>query len=156
MTGESYAGKYLPLFTEDILAWNDQMYPYFTDNMIPIKGTLIIDPYPSPVIQRTHMHIVPKALGLLDQTNLKQIATLEQRCEFYQTVNPAYGEDACNDIMDYIQNVSGYVFPYDGRIFDYDWNQVEQPYIDMLMKSDQKSKIYELIHISNSTKDPVF
>lgn len=65
LTGESYAGKYLPLFTVDILNWNEEM-AYLPENIIPIKGTFIIDPYPSPVIQRTHMHIVPRALGLLD------------------------------------------------------------------------------------------
>ena len=42
--------------------------------VIPLAGTLIIDPYPSPVIQRTHMHIVPQALGILDENNLNQIA----------------------------------------------------------------------------------
>jgi hypothetical protein len=79
MTGESYAGKYLPLFTSDILGWN-RLHP---EKKIPIQGTFIIDPYPSPVIQRTHMHILPKALGLLDSNNLDQIATLEQKCEYY-------------------------------------------------------------------------
>ena len=73
LTGESYAGKYLPLFTYDIIAWNFN----HTDQIIPIKGTYIIDPYPSPVIQRTHMHIVPKALGLINSQHLDQVATLE-------------------------------------------------------------------------------
>ena len=66
LTGESYAGKYLPLFTKDILDWNEYMEYLNPEDTILINGTLIIDPYPSPVIQRTHMHIVPKALGLLD------------------------------------------------------------------------------------------
>lgn len=58
--------------------------------------------------------------------------------------------------MDYINTVSGGVFAYDGRIFDQDWNAVEQPYVDMLSISSQKSLIYELIHIDDSTKEPVF
>lgn len=84
------------------------------------------------------MHLVPQALGLLDQTNLAQVARLEQKCEYYQTVNIDYGEDACNDIMDYIGNVSGHVFAYDGRIFDQDWSVQEDPYIDMLMNSSER------------------
>jgi vitellogenic carboxypeptidase-like protein len=28
LTGESYAGKYLPLFTSDILTWNEEMEYY--------------------------------------------------------------------------------------------------------------------------------
>jgi len=45
LTGESYAGKYLPLFTHDILERND-----VSDNGINLMATLIIDPYPSPEI----------------------------------------------------------------------------------------------------------
>lgn len=98
------------------------------------------------------MHIVPKALGILDENNMDQIASLEQKCEYYQTYDISRGEDECNSIMDYIQKVSGQVFPYDGRIFDYDWYAIEMPYVQMLMNSSQVSQIYELIHISNSTK----
>ena len=58
--------------------------------------------------------------------------------------------------MDYIQAVSGNVFPYDGRIFDQDWEVQEQPYIEMLMNSSRMWEIYDFIHISNSTKRPVF
>ena len=90
---------------------------------------MIIDPYPSPVIQRTHMHIVPRALGILDETHLSQIAAIEQKCEYYQTYNMSKGRDYCNNIMDYIETVSGNVLPYDSRSFDYDWSTIEQPYV---------------------------
>lgn len=49
LTGESYAGKYLPLFSTDILNWNEKMQSS-SKHVIPLAGTLIIDPYPSPVI----------------------------------------------------------------------------------------------------------
>jgi len=52
--------------------------------------------------------------------------------------------------------VSGNVFPYDGRIFDQDWSEQEDPYKDMLSKSNQKDLIYKLIHIDQSTKVPIF
>ena len=48
------------------------------------------------------MHIVPKALGILDENNMDQIASLEQKCEYYQTYDISRGEDECNSIMDYI------------------------------------------------------
>ena len=72
LTGESYAGKYLPLFTQDILESNKK-----GETKIPLTTTLIIDPYPAPVIQRTSMHQVPSALGIIDENNLKQISVLE-------------------------------------------------------------------------------
>lgn len=46
LTGESYAGKYLPLFTQRILQYNQDFY----QQAIPMKATVIIDPYPAPVI----------------------------------------------------------------------------------------------------------
>lgn len=45
LTGESYAGKYLPLFTKTILEHNK-----VSEDKISLKSTFIIDPYPSPVI----------------------------------------------------------------------------------------------------------
>lgn len=58
--------------------------------------------------------------------------------------------------MDYIQTVSGNVFPYDSRIFDYDWNPIEQPYVDYFTKSSLSWIAFDLIHIQNSTKQPKF
>ena len=67
LTGESYAGKYLPLFAHGILEHNKRPE---VDFKIPLVSTMIIDPYPSPVIQRTHMHLVPHALGIVDDNNM--------------------------------------------------------------------------------------
>ena len=72
LTGESYAGKYLPLFTHDVLEYNKN-----SSEKINLKSTLIIDPYPSPVLQRTNMHNVPHALNIIDEVNMGQIYTLE-------------------------------------------------------------------------------
>ena len=74
LTGESYGGKYLSLFTHDILEHNKKT----TGFKIPLVHTMISDPFPSPVIQRTSMHIVPQALGILDDQHMGQIASLEQ------------------------------------------------------------------------------
>ena len=68
LTGESYAGKYLPLFAHDILENNKNPAP--NTFAIKLEATMIIDPYPSPVIQRTNMHLVPQGLGILDSNNL--------------------------------------------------------------------------------------
>lgn len=99
------------------------------------------------------MHILPRALGLLDQTHMNQISALEQKCEFYQINRRNYteilpkGDEVCANIMDYIQTVSGDVFPYDSRIFDYDFNPIESPYVDYFTISAMKNITFELIHI---------
>jgi len=47
LTGESYAGKYLPLFSKTLLERNKAVEE---GDKINLKATLIIDPYPSPEI----------------------------------------------------------------------------------------------------------
>lgn len=58
--------------------------------------------------------------------------------------------------MDYIESVSGNVFPYDNRIFDYDWNPIENTVTDYFTVSARVQEIYQAIHIDKSTKVPVF
>ena len=63
----------------------------------------------------------------------------------------------CSDIMDeYISKVSGGVFPYDNRIFGYDWDPKEDLVISYLTNASSAQELYENIHVSDSTKDPVF
>lgn len=68
LAGQSYAGKYLPLFAHDILETNKIVKD--SALKIPLAATMVLDPYPSPVIQRTHMHELPRALGILDDNNM--------------------------------------------------------------------------------------
>jgi hypothetical protein len=58
--------------------------------------------------------------------------------------------------MDYITSVSGDVFPYDERIFGKDWDAIEDPTTDYFTISGQVQEIFELIHVADSTKRPVF
>jgi len=67
LTGESYGGKYLPLFTTTILARNADSSQGFK---IPLKTTMITDPFVSPVTQRSNEYRLPEGLGILDKTNM--------------------------------------------------------------------------------------
>ena len=49
---------------------------------------------------------------------------------------------ACSGIMDYIESVSGNVFPYDNRIFDYDWNPLENTVNDYFTVSARVKEIH--------------
>jgi hypothetical protein len=71
------------------------------------------------------MHLVANALNVVDEGNMQQIATLERLCEESVIGNPKNASAICSNIMDYIHAVSGGLFEYDGRIFDYDWNPIE-------------------------------
>jgi len=59
--------------------------------------------------------------------------------------------------MNYIEDVSGGVFAYDQRIFGEDWDKNEDPVINYFSDTNPYvSTIYEAIHVSDSTKVPVF
>ena len=74
MTGESYAGKYIPRFSYALL--NEA-----GDVTFDLKASLIGDPYTAPLTQRTSTYLVPQALNILDESNMPQIATLQKNCQ---------------------------------------------------------------------------
>ena len=102
------------------------------------------------------MHVVPRALDIIDDVNLNQIDTLEQRCFYDHAHNISKAADTCSGIMDYIRHVSGYVLNYNTRLFDYDWDPIEAPYVNLLSNSPKKDLLYSALHVSESTKSPVF
>ena len=58
--------------------------------------------------------------------------------------------------MGYIEDISGNVFPYDNRIFAYDWDPTEDVITDYFNNSAETATIYTNIHVTGSTKDPKF
>ena len=70
LTGESYAGKYLPRYA----------YALLEAGNFNLKAALVGDPFTAPMLQRTRMHIVPEALNILDDSNMPQIAAMYKRC----------------------------------------------------------------------------
>ena len=60
MTGESYAGKYIPRFS----------WALHENGNFNLAASLVGDPYTAPLTQRTHTWIVPEALNILDDTNM--------------------------------------------------------------------------------------
>lgn len=58
--------------------------------------------------------------------------------------------------MDYIDDVAGGLYTYDGSIFAYDWNPIGKPVDDLLGDCTQKDALYKAIHIEMSTKVPIY
>lgn len=70
------------------------------------------------------MHIIPHALGIIDDGNLDQVEALEQRCKVLAFSDRPAAKDACNQIMNYMMEVSGGVLNFDVRYFQYDWAKI--------------------------------
>jgi len=60
---------------------------------------------------------------------------MERRCQEILAVDILAAGDACSAIMGYITGVSGNVFPYDNRIFESDWDAIENQVIDYFTTS---------------------
>lgn len=102
------------------------------------------------------MHHVPYGLNIIDDNNLKQIEILEARCRKMQYDNITQGQETCDEVMQYIIDVTGGVFDYDSRIFGSDWSLVENPYIGYLTTMDQVNTLYEQLHVADSPKVPIW
>ena len=104
------------------------------------------------------MHLVPEALNILDDSNMPQIAALRKSCQEMLAVDFDQADETCASIMDYITNVTGDVFAYDQRIFGVDWDPIEDPVTNYFTVQDAATltDIFTAIHVSDSTKDPVF
>ena len=152
VAGESYAGKYVPRYTYALLQENARL----GTRKFNVEASFMGDPFTAPLTQRTHMHVVPEALNVLDDSNMPQIAALRHRCQQSLAQDVLVAKGNCSGIMDYIESVSGNVFPYDNRIFDYDWDPIENTVTDYFTVSARVNEIYEAIHIAQSTKVPVF
>ena len=98
MTGESYAGKYIPYFSNALIDKNEEL----KTNRYNLFASLMGDPYTAPVNQRTHMYLLPQALNIIDDSNIGQIATLNRRCEEQLAKNFSSAADTCSQIMEYI------------------------------------------------------
>jgi len=58
--------------------------------------------------------------------------------------------------MDYIDDIAGGLFTYDGTIFDYEWAVIGDPVDFFLANCSRKDELYLAIHIDKSTKEPVY
>ena len=94
MTGESYAGKYIPRFSWRLLQEKDVNFD--------LRASLIGDPYTAPLTQRTHTYIVPQALNILDDSNMAQITALQKNCQEILAKDWAGASDTCAAIIDYV------------------------------------------------------
>jgi carboxypeptidase C (cathepsin A) len=66
VAGESYAGKYVPRYTYALLKENERL----GTRKFNVKASFMGDPFTAPMTQRTHMHVVPEALNVLDDSNM--------------------------------------------------------------------------------------
>ena len=125
LVGESYAGHYIPAFSNALLDDSD-LKSGFT-------ASLVGNPFVTAIDQKRMMYIVPEALNIIDDSNMPQIAALRKTCTESLIGDYSNSYDYCSNIMTYIEQVSGGAYAYDLREFDYDYNAIEKPIDDYFM-----------------------
>lgn len=94
MSGQSYAGKYIPYTAQAIL--NSQ------DNSINLKGLIMGSPFLHGEIQRIMMKDLAEAAGLVQGNQLSQLDGLRVRCQEAFKDDPVYFLDQCDKVKDFI------------------------------------------------------
>ena len=77
---------------------------------------------------------------------MAQVAALERNCDEIIVKNISQATDVCGKIMDYISGVSGGVFEYDARIFNYDFTE-DDLLNEFLNNCGKAQELYTSIHI---------
>lgn len=126
VTGESYAGHYIPAFS----------WALYENGSFNLKASLIGDPYISGMTQKSEMYHVPEALNILDESNMPQMAALRKNCQESVSADIHTSYSVCCEIMTYIEEISGDVFAYDQRIFGPDWDKHEDPVVNYFTAQD--------------------
>lgn len=103
LTGESFAGKYIPFLAQAILTYNSQVES--ADDKIDIRIISLSDPLVDVETERMNQHRLAYATGLYDEGQSAQVELLRNRCETNindESVDLDTREDNCKDILNYV------------------------------------------------------
>lgn len=133
LSGESYAGKYMPALAERIIRLKDN-----GECDINLQGLILGDAFVAPMIQRLIKGEQAYWNGLMGQTQLEQIKTIQARCvRHIQDGNTHQIPSPCEDLKSYMLLAAGLVNVYDVRKFVPSTNKT---LIDLYLNRDDVRK----------------
>lgn len=108
ITGESFAGRFVPAFTNLTLT-NNALIAAGKMNGIKmnIQGMVVGDGFVDGIMQRLVMVPAAQATSILDPVQLNQISTLLAQCQRKYANGSKDAYVACNQILNYLNGVSG-------------------------------------------------
>lgn len=118
LSGESYAGKYIPHTSIKILQENEKLGEK-SDRYIHLKGAVMGNALIDPIIQRLIKTEQSFWTGLMSQAQKQQVEHLQGQC-IRQIQQGVYEEldSPCNVLKSHILLASGIINIYDVRRFD--------------------------------------
>jgi hypothetical protein len=103
-------------------------------------------------------HLIGQDTGLVDPIHMRQVAAIKRNCERIIATDWVNADEPCTEILDYFAQMNGGVCNYDATIFNVDLNLITGPF-EAYLDADRNNKsqeLYEALHVTQSTKKPVF
>ncbi|KAL5723943.1 hypothetical protein ACHQM5_007273 [Ranunculus cassubicifolius] len=113
ITGESYAGKYVPAIGYYILQKNSRLR---RSQQVNLKGVAIGNGLTGPITQVPTHAVTAYYLGLINKKQTNQLEELQSKAvELIKEENWSNATDARNTVLDTLQNMTGLATLYDLR-----------------------------------------
>jgi len=119
LTGQSFGGKYLPIYATGIL---DDNKGKAQADQIPLKAVIAMNPLINDFTQRLENWQEGYALGILDDQQMGQVDAVYRQCE-HSVSNDQASKISCN-FSSLFEVYSAGVYYFDDRIFNEDWNKL--------------------------------
>ncbi|KYQ91708.1 peptidase S10 family protein [Tieghemostelium lacteum] len=143
ISGESYAGHYIPHFSTYILAMNEKIQAgEFNGTLINLYGNAIGNGWTHPITQYDSYSQIAYGVGFIEEQQLEYYGVLLEACQ-NQIKSGNYNSLECGDVLNQLENdtgnaADGMVNVYDFTLFDSDggssWPSgvpLEQEFLDL-------------------------
>jgi len=135
ISGESYAGKYIPAIGRKIHASNGQSHAV---HHIPLKGMMIGNGFSDPENMLEHA-VLLHSIGLIDKNERQQLETIQDRTRYLiRSGNWSLATSSFMTLLDGIQNFIDSINMYDYTSDD----SIDKSYIDYVMRDQIRRRMH--------------
>jgi len=112
ISGESYAGKYLPGIASAIIDFNQDAQP---DEKLNLEGVIIGNGFVDPIVQRMAIRQLAVSSGHVQFDSLPELDIIEKRCHDSNSVSDVDAPSICGAAASFIRTINGGMNSYDIR-----------------------------------------
>ena len=149
ISGESYAGKYLPAIATSIIDFNKNMS---SADKINLKGVLIGNEIADPMVQFPSIRHLSLSIGHIQIDSLPELDTVEQRWQIMNGKHAANTFDYWFGISNYITDMNGGMDIYDSRYHESNQTKGE----NLLERYLNDPEVIYQLHCDKSQKSTKF
>ena len=149
ISGESYAGKYLPAIATAIIDYNKNSSD---SDKILLKGVLIGNEVADPIVQFLGLRQLSLSIGHLQFDSLPELDTLEQRCQIMNGKRDDNNFEYWFGISRYVTAMNGGMDIYDARFSEQNATNGD----DLLDRFLNDPEVITQLHWDKSHKETKF